>query len=95
MRVLSSVLGDGVIGSIVGCDPTGLGSNPSHLILFLIPEIFGEVMFGNLFALPIRLFNLPLKAVDTVLDTEVSKPLEDLAEVIEEVIEEITERTKG
>lgn len=52
-------------------------------------------MFGNLFALPIRLFNLPLKAVDTVLDTEVSKPLEDLAEVIEEVIEEITERTKG
>lgn len=51
-------------------------------------------MFGKLLALPIRLANIPFRALEKIVDSDskrddedniISKPLEKLAQAIEEV----------
>ncbi len=51
------------------------------------------MMFGRLLALPFRLANVPMRAVEKLLDVEddeavASKPLESIAEAIEEAVDE-------
>ncbi len=47
------------------------------------------LMLGKLIAWPIRIINLPLVAVDKVIDSEVAEPLEEVAESVEEVIDNL------
>ena len=39
-------------------------------------------IFGDLLSLPVQIVNLPLKVVDKCLDTEVSEPLDEVADEI-------------
>ena len=59
-------------------------------------------MFGKLFALPVRLLNVPARAFEKLIEPDMPKdermlsmPLESVAEAIEEAIDGETQPDKG